>query len=67
MAITAMEEPKKINGIDKWEVEDAARTLRRTFEIKQKPKLLSAALGVIRKEQMAGKQALGWAGALTKK
>jgi len=59
-----VEESPKINGIDKWEVEDAARTLRRAFEIKADSKLFKEALKIVRKEQKAGKQMLGWAGGL---
>lgn len=55
---------EKIDGIEKYEVEDAARTLGRAFEIKAKPKLLKAALGVIRKQKEAQQKALGWAGKL---
>jgi len=34
---------KKIDGFDKWEVEEAARTLMRAVEIRGKPKLLALA------------------------
>lgn len=44
-----MDGPKveKIDGIDKYEVENAADTLVRAEEIKRKPKLLAAAKKVI--------------------
>jgi len=65
MATTETVEPSpKIDGMDKWEVEDGARTLRRAFEIRDKPKLFKAALKIVRKEQEAGKKMLGWAGKL---
>ena len=65
MSSTAAE-PKveKIDGIDKWEVENAADTLRRAFEIKANPKLLRAAMKVVRKRQEADKKVMGWAGKL---
>ena len=63
-----MEGPKveKIKGVDKWEAENAADTLMRSFEIKRNKKLLGAALKVIRDRQTDAKQAAGWAGGLTK-
>jgi hypothetical protein len=56
-------EPKveKIDGFDKWEVEDAARTLTRAFEIKKKPKLLRAALKVVGQQKKAAEAVQGWA------
>lgn len=64
MATTQLDKPKKIDGFDEWEVESAAETLRRAFEIKAKPKLLAAALKVIRKRQQADRAVQGWAGNL---
>ena len=34
---------EKIDGMDKWEVEDAARTLRKAAELQGNDKLLTAA------------------------
>lgn len=56
-----VDKPPKINGIDKWEVESAADTLRRAFEIKADKKLFKAALQVIRERQAADKKVQGWA------
>ena len=55
-----------IDGMPKWEVESAADTLSRAFEIKSNKKLFQAALGVIRKKQEANKKVMGWAGNLNK-
>ena len=62
----ATKEPKveKILGVDKWEAENAADTLTRSFDIKKQPKMLRAALRVIRDRQKAAKAAMGWAGGL---
>ena len=57
----------KIDGIDKYEVEDAARTLTRAFEIKQNPKLCKAALKVVDKQKKAAQAVQGWAGNMAKK
>lgn len=57
-----MASEKKIDGFDKWEVEEAARTLMRAIEIRQKPKLFALA------KKEATKQAkLAEAAALEKK
>lgn len=63
-----MSHPKvdKIYGFDKWEVEEAARTLTRTFELKKKPKLFAAALKVVKQTEDAAREVQGWAGNLTK-
>ena len=61
-----IDKPRKVNGIDKWEAESAADTLTRSFEIKKQPKVLAAALKIIRDRQKAAKAALGWAGGLSK-
>ncbi len=37
------ESSEKIDGIDKWEVKNAASTLMESIEIKKKPKLFAAA------------------------
>ena len=63
---TMVETKNKIDGIDKYEVEDAARTLTRAFEIKQNPKLCKAALKVVDKQKKAAQAVQGWAGTLTK-
>lgn len=55
---------EKIKGMDKWEAENAADTLMRSFEIKRNKKLLGAALAVIRRRQKDAKQAAGWAGGM---
>ena len=34
----SQDNPKKIGGYDKWEVEDAVRTMRRSAEIEADPK-----------------------------
>lgn len=57
-----MPEEDLIDGMPKWEVENAADTLIRAFEIKSNKKLFRAALGVIRKKQEANKKVMGWAG-----
>lgn len=62
--VEPMKNPK-VMGVDKWEAEAAADTLTRSFEIKKEPKLLKAALKIIRDRQRAAKQALGWAGGLS--
>lgn len=64
MATSTIEKPQKIDGIDKWEVEEAARTLTRAFEIKKKPKLLAAALKVVEQQRKAAQEVKGWAGNL---
>lgn len=53
---------EKIDGIDKWEVEEAARTLTKAFEIKSKPKLMAAALKVVQEQKEAAQKVQGWAG-----
>ena len=53
---------KKIDGIDKWEVESAARTLMEAIEIKKKPKLFAAA-----KKEALKQAKLAEAAALEKK
>lgn len=50
-----------IDGLNKWEVENAAETITRAFEIKTNKKLFGAALKIIRKRQESSKKALGWA------
>lgn len=62
MATSMVDKPPKINGLDKWEVEEAARTLTRAFEIKQNPKLLAAAMKVVNKQAKAAQAVKGWAG-----
>lgn len=41
--ITKMATEKKIDGFDKWEVKNAARTIMEAIEIRKKPKLLALA------------------------
>lgn len=58
---TAIAQPPKYAGIDKWEVENAARTLEEAQEIALKPKLLAAARKMLRFQQRAKKKAIDWA------
>ena len=51
----------KIQGFEKWEIEDAARTIQRAMELKAKPKLLKLALTEIKKQEKAAKEAVSWA------
>ena len=53
---------KKIDGIDKWEVESAARSLMEAIKIKKDPKLFAAA-----KKEAARQAKLAEAAALEKK
>ena len=57
----AMEKPEKIDGIDKWEVENAADTLQRALEIQADKKLVKAALKVLKKKSEASQKAVKWA------
>jgi len=59
-----IEKPKKLDGIDEWEVKNAADTLRRAQEIKVNKKLFSAATKELRRQQKATTQALNWAAKL---
>ena len=50
----ACSEPKKLFGMDRYEVEDAARTLRKARELERaKPKLYVAAIKQLNREQNA--------------
>lgn len=51
---------RKIDGIDKWEVEEAARTLIRAFEIQATPKLFDAAMKVVNAKASAAKKTADW-------
>ena len=51
---------KKIDGIDEWDVKNAADTLHRAFEIKQNKKLFRAATKQLRKETAAAQKAITW-------
>jgi len=64
--MATIETPKvpKIAGVDKWEAESAADTLSRAFDIKSDPRLLKAALIVIRKRKKNDNKVLGWAGGM---
>ena len=59
--MTAMEVSPKLFGMDKWEVENAARTLREAYELANKPKLLEAAKKLLKQQQVAGKKAISLA------
>lgn len=59
-ATCAVPKSDKIDGLDKWEVEEAARTLQRAFEIRQNKKLLNAAIKVLKKTRTAAEKALKW-------
>ncbi len=62
---TAMvDNPKKIKGIDKWEAENAADTLRRSFEIKANEKLFAAAMVIIDRDIENNIKVKGWAGGM---
>ena len=49
---------KKVDGFDKWEIENAASTLKQAEEIKAKPKLLALAKKELTKQLNATKKAL---------
>jgi len=53
-----------IGGIDKWEVEEAARTLERAQEIVAVEKMKKAALKVLKKNKKAVTKAITWADGL---
>jgi hypothetical protein len=61
MAEVIGESQKKIDGFDKWIVEDAARSLRKAQEILAQPKLLKAAKKILTQEKKATTKALDWA------
>lgn len=61
MGVPEMAE-KKIDGIDKWEVESAARSLMEAIKIRKNPKLFAAA-----KKEAARQAKLAEAAALEKK
>lgn len=48
----------KIAGFDKWEIENAADTLSHAEEIKNKPKLCKAALGLLKQKATATQEAV---------
>jgi hypothetical protein len=50
---TVIDKPKKIDGFDEWEVNNAADTLIRAEEIKANKKLFNAASKVISKKLIA--------------
>lgn len=58
----ACDHEKKIDGIDKWEVESAARSLMEAIKIRKNPKLFAAA-----KKEAAKQAKLAEAAALEKK
>lgn len=64
MTEVTMEKPKKLDGIDEWEVKNAADNLRRAQEIKADKKLFRAATKELRRQQKATTQALNWAAKL---
>ena len=49
---------EKIDGIDKWQVENAADALARAEEIKNNPKLCNAAMRVLKSKAEATKEAV---------
>ena len=51
---------KKIDGFEVYEVEDAAMTLQRAFEIQQMPKLFKPAGSLLKKKAKAAQKAVGW-------
>lgn len=55
--MTCIDKPKKIGGFDKWEVEDAARTLIEAQEIKAKPKFFKVVIVEVQKQAEAAKRA----------
>ena len=57
-----MAKSEKIDGIDKWEVESAARTLMESIKIRKNPKLFAAA-----KKEATRQAKLAQAAALEKK
>jgi hypothetical protein len=61
MADHAEHSPKLPKGMDKWELEEAARTLERAQEIALEPKLLTAARKLLRFQEKAKKKAIDWA------
>ena len=61
---TAVDNPKKIKGVDKWEAENAAETLRRSFEIKANEKLFAAAMVIIDRDIANNIKVKGWAGGM---
>lgn len=63
---TAVPKEEMVCGVPKWEAENAADTLMRSFEIKRDAKRLKAALSIIRKRQKDAQAAEGWAGGLKK-
>lgn len=63
-ATAMVDNPKKIKGIDKWEAESAADTLRRSFEIKANEKLFAAAMVVIDRDIENNIKVKGWAGGM---
>jgi hypothetical protein len=59
-----MKEIAESPKMDKWEVENAADTITRAFEIRANKKLLGAAMKVVMKRKEAAAKAAGWAGKL---
>ena len=53
---------EKINGFDKWEVENAAKDLIRSEEIRKKPKFYAAVKKELRRQTEAAQVALKKAG-----
>jgi len=52
-----IDSPKKIGGFDKYDVEEAARTLIRAQEIKAKPKFFAIVVKECEKQAEAAKRA----------
>ncbi len=55
--MSCIETSKKIGGFDKWEVEDAARTLIEAQEIKMKPKFYAVVIKEVEKQAAAAQRA----------
>lgn len=64
MTAETIDKPKKLDGIDEWEVKNAADTLRHAQEIKVKKPLFLAAKRELRRQQRATEKALNWAAKL---
>lgn len=61
---TMVDKPKKLDGIDEWEVKNAADSLRRFREIKANKKLFRAATKELRRQQKETTETLNWAAKL---
>lgn len=66
METIEVQKEKKIDGIDRWQVENAADTIQRAMEIKQDKKLFKAALKCLKQKKEAVQTAVKWADGLVK-